>query len=134
MNLAQLDDLLEIEKANQPIFLSQQDYTHKGMADSKTLLYGYDCDRNTWHVFQDSDGSIKLYVYRILDTVKEIKAINVTTDGIYALSELIPNKRLYPQYCDYEFCEFLKGKGVHLPFTTFQEPHPYDGVFVGETF
>jgi hypothetical protein len=33
-------------------------------------------------------------------------------------SDYIPNKRLYPTACDYEFCMRLKERGYELPFTS----------------
>ncbi|WP_316207486.1 hypothetical protein [Bradyrhizobium sp. SZCCHNR3118] len=34
-------------------------------------------------------------------------------------SSLVPNKRLYPEACDFDFCMKLAALGVHLPFTTY---------------
>ena len=35
--------------------------------------------------------------------------------------EFIPDKRLYPESCDYEFCCLLKERGITLPFTRFDK-------------
>jgi hypothetical protein len=96
----------------------------------RTLLYGYDCDRNSYHLYIDaSTGEVILYIYDTRD-LKEVT--NVTADGIFAYSELVPDKRLYPQYCDYEFCMFLRAHGVYLPFTDYNEPTPDRLVYAGE--
>mgnify|MGYP007039915543 FL=1 len=36
----------------------------------------------------------------------------------------IPDKRLYPETCDYEFCVLLKERDIYLPFTTYDEKRP----------
>lgn len=77
----------------------------------RTLLYGYDCDRNTYHVYL-KDDLVHLAVYKYGDaTVSAITEFE-------QLRDLVPNKRLYPESCDYEFCKFLKEAGVYLSFTT----------------
>jgi hypothetical protein len=35
--------------------------------------------------------------------------------------DYVPDKRLYPERCEYHFCRMLKEKGVHLPFTTWND-------------
>jgi len=132
----------KVETGEKPrIHLQARDYLPNAYSfasgDSKTLLYGYDCDRNTHHVFQDALGFIYLYVYKklTLGGVKDLVKIDVSGDGIASLDDLIPNKRLYPQYCDYDFCAYLKGKGVDLPFTTWADPvKDPKNVFAGEIF
>lgn len=48
---------------------------------------------------------------------KNMRQIKVTSNHDY-----VPDKRLYPERCDYNFCLLLKERGVHLPFTTWTEP------------
>jgi hypothetical protein len=36
-------------------------------------------------------------------------------------NEIVPNKRLYPETCDYEFCRLLVQRNQALPFTTYNE-------------
>ena len=100
----------------------------KNLAE-RTLLYGYTCDRQTWHVYCANDESIFLSVYGD----KGQKFHNVTQDGIPDLGALVPDKRLYPQYCDFEFCQFLQVQGVKLPFTVWIDPTDR-GQFAGETY
>ena len=78
----------------------------------RTLLYGYDCDRNTWHTYI-KDGEIKTVIYGFNEQPYE--------RFVEYNHHYVPNKRLYPSACDYEFCKLLKLKGVSLPFTTFEE-------------
>lgn len=77
----------------------------------RTLLYGYDTDRNTWHVYV-KDKRVYLHLY---NTYKP--EVSVVRDVFESFQELVPNKRLYPERCDYEFCLWLiRDKGVHMTF------------------
>lgn len=51
-------------------------------------------------------------------------------DECWPIEQLIPDKRLYPDACDAEFCGLLMRKGALLPFTTFndkREPKQFHG-------
>jgi hypothetical protein len=116
------------------IYLEAKDFGNDDR-NSKTLLYGYDCDRNTWHVFQNHHGLVFLHVYKNnLSSYETRQAIDVSGDGVADLQELVPNKRLYPEYCDFQFCAYMKEKGVHLPFTVWSEPRRSNDAFAGEIF
>lgn len=80
----------------------------------RTLLYGYTCDRETWHVYI-LDGEIRTILYGGYSD-KGVYDINPENDEDY-----VPDKRLYPECCDEEFCTLLLERGIHLPFTTFNE-------------
>jgi hypothetical protein len=80
----------------------------------RTLLYGYTCDRDTWHVYLQ-DNKIHTIVYNNRED-EEPRELSVVDNEQY-----VPNKRLYPECCDYEFCRILKDKGVFLPFTTWSD-------------
>jgi hypothetical protein len=141
MDQKQLEALTRHEETvRTAIYLQAKDYTSNATRDPKTLLYGYTCDRETHHVFQDHYGHIYIYVYRNnLDKPEtSIRKADVSGDGIESLDELVPNKRLYPQYCDFDFCVYLKERGVHLPFTKWEEPKPNPtnprSIFAGEIF
>ena len=112
------------EEVSTLIRLQASDYTRHSDRNPKTLLYGYTCERDTHHVFQDFNGYIYVYVYRPNGLKDEtvIRKVDVYVDGIKSLQELVPDKRLYPQYCDYDFCVYLKERGVNLPFTTYDPP------------
>src|SRR5687768_1965196 len=86
--------------------------------DPKTLLYGYDTDRYTWHTYQDEQGHLSRVVYNHNgDLLNRIHGFQLCVDF------LVPNKRLYPEACDFEFCKELKSLGIGLPFTTFGTIH-----------
>lgn len=91
----------------------------------RTLLYGYTCARETWHVYIDENHVIRTVEYIRGDDCKEI----LVEDN----RQYIPNKRLYPAKCDYEFCFLLKRAGYDLPFTTYEEvpiPSKYYGKVI----
>jgi hypothetical protein len=83
--------------------------------EDRTLLWGYTTERDSWHVYLE-DGRIKLYTYGYPD--KEIRSLDKT---LYFPEELIPSKRLYPEACDFEFCQLLMSMGASLPFTGFNK-------------
>ena len=108
MNIYEIQSLSIIDgKVNELITIE-----HMDNQSERTLLYGYDCNRNTWHTYI-KDGEIKTIKYNYEELPTELL---VNSNAHY-----IPNKRLYPSACDYEFCKLLKLKGVYLPFTGFEE-------------
>lgn len=82
--------------------------------EDRTLLYGYDCDRRTWHIYQ-KDGEIHRAIYITHNPKPEAYDHGPELD----VEILVPNKRLYPEACDFEFCKKLKQLGAWLSFTTF---------------
>lgn len=138
MNQEHLKALLEVEKDPDIIFPNVRHFDPEFDGQAKTLLYGYNTDRDTWHVFCDHLGNIYLYVYKQgLDgkPSQDIAKIDVSNDGISSLQKLVPNKRLYPHFCDYDFCKYLKSKNAELSFATWREPKYEEGnIFAGEIF
>lgn len=135
MDKREFDALTKVEKLIQgPIFLRVEDFS-KETNQGRTLLYGYTCDKKTFHVYCYFSGDIHIHVYQpgCPGTFNTIRSVAVSDDGIQSLQDLIPDKRLYPQYCDAEFCTWLKERGVNLPFTTWAEPDERgDKYYVGE--
>lgn len=83
----------------------------------RTLLWGYDCDRNSWHVYLDTDGKIVRVSYAYPN-----KLIAYDSEKYFTLNEqYVPNKRLYTEACDLEFTKLLIERGVYMPWTTFNE-------------
>ena len=88
---------------------------------NRTLLYGYTCDRETFHVYlKDKIIHTVIYITRYSDDGKttpiEMKEIIINSNRDY-----VPDKRLYPERCDYRFCRLLKGYDVDLPFTVWTD-------------
>lgn len=120
----------------------------------KTLLYGYDVERLTWHTYQ-KDDVLHLVVYtwpmggnpadievRQVDQeefsdalsspdVKEGKLALHVKNAFLPCEMLVPNKRLYPEACDMAFCQGMLAKGVRLPFTTYNNKRDLTKRFHG---
>jgi len=124
MNRQQLADVLKApEKA--PDIISIKDLKNKS---SRTLLWGYTTDRRSHHVYI-ADGKLHVYVYVYGGRIEP--EYRYYDSGVLKLSSVVPNKRLYPEACDYEFCLLLKEKNIYLPFTTFnseREHKQYHGT------
>lgn len=82
----------------------------------RTLVYGYTCERDTFHVYLAEDGIHKV-IYDHHGLIRQ----HVTEHDQIRASECVPDKRLYPEACDFEFCALLKRRGVTLPFTTWND-------------
>lgn len=89
---------------------------------NRTLLYGYTCERQTWHVYL-RNGEIIVVQYNQEYSRGKPAPKNMERISVKSSCGFIPDKRLYPERCDYEFCRILKEKGYDLPFTTWSE-HP----------
>jgi hypothetical protein len=79
-----------------------------------TLLYGYDTDRRTWHVYQKGG-----WLYRVIYIGTNPDLVSADTAERMDARALIPNKRLYPEACDFVFCFELAKREIALPFTTY---------------
>lgn len=93
--------------------------------EDRTLLYGYTCERNTWHVYLQKNR-IYTVIYKWNEEPEEWE---ITHNCQY-----IPDKRLYPECCDYEFCKLLKEKGFSLPFTIWDDDNKRENtIYYGKT-
>lgn len=100
----------------------------KPFLKDRTLLYGYTCDRKTFHVYL-KDQEIHTVIYDIVYEEKDPNPINMVEVHVKSNRDYIPDKRLYPETCDYLFCKLLKNVGVHLPFTTFNDDRPIQDFY-----
>ena len=86
-------------------YITVDDLTNTSPRD---LIYGYTKDRETFILQLDDGGSFVRHYGSGESTMKEI------------LPEIcIPNKRVYPDASDYEFCTLLKERGIIIPFTIY---------------
>lgn len=93
----------------------------------RTLIFGYDCDRNTFHVYIDPKDQlihVALYSERFSAPDQDAGALILShtfgvDGGASENKQFLPNKRIYGESCDFEFCMLLKQRGETLPFTTF---------------
>ncbi|KVP75225.1 hypothetical protein WJ96_05570 [Burkholderia ubonensis] len=96
----------------------------------RTLAFGYTCERQTFHIYLDVDGIHKV----VYNFEGRLLAHKHESDGLL-LTECVPDKRLYPETCDFDFCGLLKRRGVNLPFTNWnaeREPKAYHGKRLDE--
>lgn len=107
MNINELEKLKKVEEKK--ALVTAKDLENQ---ENRTLLYGYDCERDTWHTYL-KDGEIITVIYPHKSNVRRF--------DVQENEHFVPNKRLYPESCDYEFCKLLKESGVYLPFTTYDE-------------
>lgn len=82
---------------------------------NRTLVYGYTKDRGTFHVYL-KDGCIHIKIYGLRGSEWVMDEDNVLTDESY-----VPDKRAYPETCDFEFCKLLRYRGICIPFTTWTD-------------
>jgi hypothetical protein len=93
---------------------------------NRTLTYGYDTDRNTFHVYLH-EGVLYAVYYDYDD--KPFK----TSSGPELPAELLrPNKRVHPEYTDIGFARIMRDLGFPLPFTTWNDPNR-QGPYYGKT-
>ena len=90
----------------------------KALSDKKerTLLYGYMLSRDTFHVYI-RNGILHKVIY---DGESHEAKLYESGEAI-SLDGIVPSKRLYPECCDFEFCELLVKAGVDLRFTVWTE-------------
>ena len=84
--------------------------------NSRTLIYGYDLDRNTFHLYLE-DCKFHLVYYNGNEYIQGSIFTGFEIDPVIC----IPGKRTYPEVCDFEFCKLLKSFDISLNFTTFDD-------------
>lgn len=97
--------------------LCEEDFDNK---EDRTLIYGYTCDRETFHVYF-KNKKIRVIKYGGYKNIP-LTEINPKTN-----QDFIPDKRVYPDASDYNFCLKLREFGYEIPFTSYK-------TFAKETF
>lgn len=129
MNQQELETLNSTQ--DHPRLISSNDLVNK---EPRTLLYGYTCNRDTWHVYLDEHQDIHVVTYNSRHLM--LSHTSGTAGGVTENSGFLPDKRLYPESCDFEFCRLLVKEREDLPFTNYDpETHGkrtaksiYDGL------
>jgi hypothetical protein len=114
-----------LKKTNCDEIITADDLKNKS---DRTLLYGYTCERHTFHVYI-KDKEIHVIIYDN-DYTGENKVKNVREFIPKGNRDFVPDKRLYPEACDYEFCSILRKMDIDLPFTFWndnREPNQFYG-------
>lgn len=97
----------------------------------RTLLYGYNCQRETFHVYL-ADGLIHRLIYKSSDP-----CISYERGPELEASLLRPDKRGYSERCDGDFVSLMDRRGLKISLSPFnEETHAKtkDNQFHGKTF
>lgn len=108
----------------------------------RTLLYGYTCNRATQHVYLGQDQLIHVLLYAPLHDSDgpgmgglDFLVLHHTsglTGGQTYPQGYVPDKRVYPEYSDFEFCKLLEEAGAEISFGGFRDDvgmsQPYQGA------
>ena len=119
---------LELTKEEKLKVITVSDLINK---KDRTLLYGYTCTRETFHVYLKT-MKIHVVIYQNYYGCGIAKPKNMREIIVESNIDYIPDKRLYPEACDFEFCKLLKEKDFHLPFTNFNNDRETN-IFYGFT-
>ncbi len=108
------EKLSEIDKANEVIIgiPELRPYLY-----NRTLLYGYTCERETFHVYLRNQ-QIYVVVYERDFSAGGRRPKNMRQIEVKSNRDYIPDKRIYPEMSDFHFCTLLKERGIELPFTS----------------
>ncbi len=85
----------------------------------RTLLYGYTCARDTFHIYFDDESCVNKFIYNYYNKTLFHKKYEVLTN--VDLKDLVPDKRVYPESTDYEFLLILLTHQIYVPFTRYDE-------------
>lgn len=119
MTLKELEFLENVDKIDE--LINEKDLLN---TKGRTLLYGYTCTRETFHVYL-KNNEIHTVIYNTDYSGDYTKPKDMQELTIKSNYDYVPDKRLYPETCDYEFCKLLKERNVGLPFTGYNEERPF---------
>lgn len=126
MTKEELEKLNNIEnEKSQLVTVGDLPFTIK----NQTLLYGYTCSRETFHVYI-KNGQIHVVVYETAYSDDTARPINMREIKVEINKDYVPDKRVYPERSNYYFCSLLMQKDVDIHFTSWtedSEPKPYYG-------
>jgi hypothetical protein len=115
-------EALRAEPARSPV-INLADLTDRS---DRTLIYGYCCNRLTFHVYLQG-GRLIRYIYGEDGTGARVEILNTE---LLPAQCYVPDKRVYPEASDAAYCRLLKAQGVEFTFTTFGDnrtPRQYHG-------
>lgn len=99
---------------------------HLNNKEPRTLLFGYDTDRTTIHV----------YICPISNEIRTITYGSYTHNMprfriIHSNEDYVPTKRIYPHKSDFEFCKLLAERATPMAFANYEDSE--DEQFYGKT-
>ncbi len=90
--------------------------------ENRTLLYGYTTERDSFHVYLKG-GLIHKAIYRSVKAAGVHDVLSHESKTTWEASELVPNKRVYPESTDADFYALLKLRDVYVSFTVYEEKY-----------
>lgn len=95
-----------------------------------TLLYGQDMSGNTVHFYMAPDGhGVIRVIYDDAGNLKENHHRSLNGD-VQELMSYEVQPTLQPAACDMHFCQWLRDRGLYLPFTRYKNlPAPPSGFY-----
>jgi hypothetical protein len=96
----------------------------------RTLLFGYTCDRTTFHVYL-RDGLI----WRLEYHATSLMPLHHASADSFRAVDLVPNKRVYAEATDFQMAQRLQALGVpvaYREFSGFRWEYYKDLPFAGE--
>lgn len=130
-----IDQLNAIKEARHTARTSRPMVSATDLSDQsdRTLLYGYNCQRETFHVYL-ADGLIHRLIYSSANP-----CISYERGPSLEASLLAPDKRAYSERCDADFIALMDRQGLDdkislLPFNEETYAKTKDNQFHGKTF
>jgi hypothetical protein len=80
----------------------------------RTLAFGYTADRDTWHLYLA--GGL---LHRLVYDGRRGTVVHQQQSEVWATSNLVPGKRLYPESTDERFARLMRARGHDLRFRDF---------------
>lgn len=82
-----------------------------------TLAYGYDTDRNTWHIYvMDNELHVLIYWPQRVGQEHRYHTLRYLHGEAIPAEMMSPNKRVYPDTVDPKFAELMRRLGSPLNF------------------
>ena len=129
MNLEEYRSIQRILITKVPPHISIDDLINK---TDRTLIFGFDCERRSFHLYLEK-CLFRICIYNS-NTVIRAEIVGTSID----VHKCLPDKRIYPESCDYEFVALLILKDAHdnmicLDFDPIQATRRFNGVYMGKT-
>ena len=91
----------------------------------RTLMYGYDMDRESVHIYHDSvttRGDVRFVIHRY--------GFDEETTSVARVSVLrqshLPSKRAYSECCDFRLAKLIQQAGLYVNYTRWQKREKKD--------
>lgn len=111
MNRTQFQKLLQQDPDSRML------WAHSILGSDRTLLFGYTCNRESWHVYL-RNRLIHLYVYTGFPGQDPVRYEALEA---WDVRELIPDKRVYPESTDAGFARAVRRMGIPVPYLLFDD-------------